>query len=83
MIQAGGLIIRRIERREVSELGLVTPPIDMMVRVPAGALEENEEGHEDPAFHNKLDGFKKDGWAMYEHSFRVRTGHLANINSYF
>lgn len=76
LIQAGGLAVTSLDRREVTELGLVAPPLSMILRVSGDTdLEDSESGSlfSDSSRWSKFgEDIQTDGWEMYKYSFRVK-----------
>lgn len=71
LIQAGGLIIRSVDRSDIIELGLVAPPLSMMQRLPEKRVNESDsfssEGNQ-----STTPNLTIDGWEMYQYSYKVK-----------
>lgn len=76
LIQAGGLVVRSLDRSNVVELGLVAPPISMMQRV---VDDEATDDMDSASLYSEArrwtnvatEDFKKDGWEMYQYCHKV------------
>lgn len=68
LIQAGGVSVKSLDRNEVTELGLVAPPLRMLLRVVED--EDVSLGSEERR-DSEVDESTTNGWEMYQYSFKV------------
>lgn len=63
-------MIRKVERSDLNELGLVIPPTDMMFRLSKHDLARDESMASEMLIREK---YKSIGWEMYQYSYRVKS----------
>lgn len=68
LIQAGGVSVKSLDRNEVTELGLVAPPLRMLLRV---VEEEDTSLCSEERRSSDIEESKTNGWEMYQYSFKV------------
>lgn len=74
LIQAGGLVVRSVDRSDVGELGLVAPPLSMMQRLNDDEMQESETGSlysEAKQWYKVMENWETDGWEMYQYCYKV------------
>lgn len=74
LTQAGGLVVRSVDKSDVTELGLVAPPLSMMQRLTEDDLQDSETGSlysEAKRWYNSAENYNIDGWEMYQYSYKV------------
>lgn len=65
-------MIRKVERTDLNELGLVIPPTEMMYRLSKQDLFRDESQASEIFIKEKYNSV---GWEMYQYSYRVSTHH--------
>lgn len=78
LIQAGGLVVRSVDKKDIIELGLVMPPLSMMQRLPEHEIDQTDS----VLMSSETKQTTKpniDGWEMFQYSFKVPGTHKIYI----
>ncbi|KAK4883887.1 hypothetical protein RN001_000158 [Aquatica leii] len=70
LIQAGGLQIQHMTRTDMNEIGLITPPLEMLTRLSYEEMQNLDERKSSKSSLTASYDRKDDGWNMYKLSYR-------------